>query len=282
MRWHCGCATIAPVLRRTFVTLSILGLALLLASSALSQARRAGSMRGSVSIGVKGWGQVRLGKGFLHPRNSIGCMQTSCPASLSRTKGLRVVATAVAAKGWRFAGWRGACLTKRKARCVIDFKQAHRATGGNHHAWATAQFVATQPGFTPSDPVPIGRVGETGDGLRLNVNSVTPNVALSPAPPPASEYFVANVTVTNLGAGPVDAAAIADGRLSAIGVQSGSYTVYFDPCPNHGPGPLLDESGLLFSGQTATGNVCWTVGAKDRSGLEMYYPSTYQTWFALH
>jgi hypothetical protein len=270
------------VLRRALVTVSLLGLALLLASSALSQAQQTSSTKGSVSITIKGWGKVRLGKGFLHPRNAIRCMQASCPASLSRTKSFRATATAVAAKGWRFAGWRGACLTKKKAKCVIDLKHVRGATGGYHHAWATARFVAREPGFTSSDPVPIGHVGVTGDRLRLNVNSATPNVALSPAPPSAAEYFVANVTVTNLGAGAVDTSAIADGRLAAVGVHNSSYTVYFDLCPNHGPGPLLDGFGLLFSGQTATGNVCWTVAAKDQSSLEMYYPGTYQTWFALH
>jgi hypothetical protein len=95
------------------------------------------------------------------------------------------------------------------------------------------------------------------------------------------EYFVASVTVTNLGRGTVDTAMIADGRLTAVGVHSASYTVYYDLCPDHGPAPALDGLGLLYSGQTATGNVCWTIAASEQSSLELFYPGTYQTWFAL-
>jgi hypothetical protein len=68
------------------------------------------------------------------------------------------------------------------------------------------------------------------------------------------------------------------------GGHNGSYGVFinrpYDPCPDKPP-PALPES-QISSGESVTGNVCWTVATNDQSTLEMFIGSGLApTWFAL-
>jgi hypothetical protein len=58
-------------------------------------------------------------------------------------------------------------------------------------------------------------------------------------------------------------------------------------CSDPGPQPPLDTVDPLYSGQSTTGYVCWTIAANDASSLELFFgsgtlDSPRTTWFALH
>jgi hypothetical protein len=245
---------------------------------------RASNRYGSIRIGFKGWGRVVLGKGFLDRQYSPSCMQASCPAS-PYTSRLRAVATAQPMQGWKFVHWRGRCKS-RKPKCTVRLKHVHPDVSGYRHARLTAVFAAAVPGFTRSWPVPLGHPAatDTQDGLRLRVNSVTPSAGLTPAAPTGAEYFVANVTATYVGGGSYDDFYnLAGSRLQVIGSHNASYNAGSNGCPDNGPAPRLASFGTLYSGQSDTGNVCWTIAANDAASLELYFDgSAYKTWLALH
>jgi hypothetical protein len=239
---------------------------------------------GTVKIGFKGWGRVVLGKGFLDRQYAPTCMQASCPPA-PFTSRLRAVATAQPMQGWRFVHWRGACKSA-KPRCTLNLKHAYPDVSGYRHARLTAVFAAAIPGFTRSWPVPLGHTATTDpqDALQLRVNSVIPSAKLTPAAPAGAEYFVANITVTYVGGGSYnDFLSLADSLLQVVGSHNAPYSAGLNGCPDDGPTPQLDGFGALYSGQSDTGNVCWTIAADDAPSLELFFDGfEYQTWLALH
>jgi hypothetical protein len=134
--------------------------------------------------------------------------------------------------------------------------------------------------------VPLGRTASTDpqDALHIRVNSVTPSASLAPAAPAGADYFVANITVTYVGGGSYDDFFnLADSGLQVIGSHNVPYSAGLNACPDDGPTPQLESFGTLYSGQSDTGNICWTIAANDAPGLEMYFDGfEYQTWLALH
>jgi hypothetical protein len=218
-------------------------------------------------------------------------MKAYCPSWLLHPRASGLQATVKAhpfIRGWKLAHWRGAC-TGKKLTCTINLTHFPSDGQGVRHAWVTAVFVATMPGFTRSWPVPIGQAGG-GDGtggFRLKVNFATPEANLSPAAPAGSEYFVANITATYFGNGSnVDIFHTAQGKLAAVGranpPTSVPYTAAKNGCPGNGPAPQLAALPPFNYGQSATGNVCWTITTSDEASLQMYYGGGYKTWFALH
>jgi hypothetical protein len=273
------------LLMRRMVTLAV-GVAVLLSVSGPSSASltTTSNRYGSVKIGFKGWGRVVLGKGFLDRQYTPSCMQASCSAS-PFTSRLRATATAHPMQGWKFVHWRGTCKSA-KPKCTIRLRHVRPDVSGYRHARLTAVFTAAVPGFTRSWPVPLGQTASTDaqDALRLRVNSVTPSVSLTPAAPGGATYFVANITATYAGGGSYnDFYNLADSRLQVIGSHDAPYNAGSNGCPADGPAPQLDTFGTLYSGQSYTGNICWTVAANDASSLELYFDgSGYKTWLALH
>jgi hypothetical protein len=246
--------------------------------------KTASNRYGSVKIGFKGWGHVVLGKGFLDRQYTPSCMQASCPAS-AFTSRLRAAATARPMQGWKFVHWRGTCKSA-KPKCTIRLNHVRPDVSGYRHAHLTAVFAAAVPGFTRSWPVPLGHTAstDTQDALRLRVNSVAPSVSLTPAAPAGAAYFVANITATYVGGGSYDGFYnLAESRLQVIGSHDAPYNAGSNGCPADGPAPQLDTFGTLYSGQSYTGNICWTIAANDASSLELYFDgSGYKTWLALH
>jgi hypothetical protein len=158
----------------------------------------------------------------------------------------------------------------------------HPDATGYRHARLTATFVPTEPGIARAWPVPFGEAGSTDpeDGFSFQVNSVTERVSLWPAAPGGAEYFVANVTATYVGEGSSDL--LAKPSLVLIGRHNDPYRLFQPSCPDDGPAPHLDGFGTLYSGQSATGNLCWTIATNDASTLLMFFAGTsYRTWFAL-
>jgi hypothetical protein len=273
------------VMRRAMILAAGVAVAVLSVSGPGSASLTTTSNRyGSIKIGFKGWGRVVLGKGFLDRQYTPSCMETSCPAA-PYTSRLRAVATAQPMQGWKFVHWRGACKST-KPKCTIRLKHVRPDVSGYRHARLTATFAAAVPGFTRSWPVPLGHTAstDTQDALRFRVNSVTPSASLTPAAPAGAEYFVANITATYVGGGSYnDFYNLADSRLQVIGSHDAPYNAGSNGCPGGGPAPQLDSFGTLYSGQSDTGNVCWTIAANDASSLELYFDgSGYKTWLALH
>jgi hypothetical protein len=244
-----------------------------------------GGPHGSIKIGVKGWGSVVLGSGFIDEHHAITCARFSCPPSTFSSSGRRAVATAHPMKRWKFAHWRGACAGK-KPRCNISLQRVHPDARSYRQARLTATFVAAIPGVTRSWPVPLGQGAQTDPkvGYRLRVNSVTANPNLLPAAPPGKEYVAAKITATHVGGGATSSDSLvylADYRLIVTGSHNVPYAAAWSRCPNDGPAPHLSASEF-DAAQSATGNVCWTVAANDASSLVLYFAGRdYYTWFAV-
>lgn len=268
-------------------TLLIASLALLgSAAGASSHAPRA---KGAFTVGIYGWGDIKFA------RVTEGCRVDHCTGightyvSLAR----RVVLTATEPwKGWKFAGWQGACKST-KPKCVVDFAHVRRRVAGVPYTWIHARFIPAVPGIARANPVPLGTTGSINygpnQGFQVRVDSVTPNFDAFPSPePPApagAEYFVATVTVTYTGGGSAEAGVpsqvIGSHNKPYVGFPNGQ-----NQCPDTPMHPFL-PGRILYSGQSVTGDVCWTIATNDQSSLELYfgsgsinYPGT--TWFALH
>jgi hypothetical protein len=274
----------APLFAATIV---IASLALL--GSAGDASSRAPRPRGAFTVGIFGWGNIRFA------RVTEGCRVDHCTGSGHTYVSLmrRVTMTAQEPwKGWKFSGWQGGCKTK-KPKCVIDFAHIRRKVAGVPYTWIHAKFVPAVPGIARSNPIPIGTTGTINYGpeqnFQIRVNSVTPNFdafpSPEPPPPPGAEYFVATVTMTYTGGGSAQAGVpsqvIGSHNKPYVGFPNGQ-----DDCPDWPMHPFPPNQ-TLYSGQSVTGDVCWTIAANDQSSLELYfgsgsinYPGT--TWFALH
>lgn len=282
--WHMKRAIVSAV--------AVAALVLSVSGPSSASPTRAGSFYGRIELRIRGWGIVGLGRGFGAHGSTMLCRQRYCRAESWATSGAKAVVTASPMTGWKLGHWRGACNGKRP-QCTIDLTRVPPDAQGHRHAWLTAMFVAAVPGFSRSWQVPLGRTGprsEPAHGLLLRINSVTPDATLRPAPPRGSGYFVANVTATF---DPIPSYAgyrslgFADSALFAIGRQNHSYNASGFGCPSDGPAPQLASLGPINSGQSATGNVCWTIATSDATSLAMYFANregghTYKTWFALH
>lgn len=241
---------------------------------------------GTATLQITGWGSVRLAEGLVGPR-TVGCAGAVCPASGYRIHGPRIVLTETPYPGWSFAGWRGAC-SGRTPECVIDVAR-HAKAHGRRNAEVGATFVAVAAGLTPDRPVPLGTTAAVGDGFEVRVNSVIPDLQLSPAAPPGQAYFAANVTLTDAGSragdiGSIDWVAFTRAANGALGWAYVVTAAGEPPAP--APEPRLDYSHPLQPGRSTTGYVCWTVDAHDAPGIdelgvESSAPPSRTTWFAL-
>lgn len=261
------------LLAATFAVLAV-------AAAASSQPQ---AYNGEVWVGFKGWGSVKLGQGALEHR-TVRCTRQSCPAVNYLTRGSRVVVTEKPYAGWKFTHWHGACNGKKR-RCSIDVARVRPNAYGERHVHVSATFIPVAPGITRTRPIPLRTTASVGGGWRVRVNSVTPDVQLSPAPSAGSEYFAANVTIGYFGG----ASSTPENYLTwqATGSHHTTYNPGSSPCPYPGLQPALDMYDPVASGQSVSGFICWRIAANDASSLELYfgsgslnYPGT--TWLALH
>jgi hypothetical protein len=238
---------------------------------------------GELRVAVKGWGNVKLGRGVLE-HLTVHCTNTACPATNYLTRGPRVRVVAQPYQGWKFIHWRGACKSRRPV-CVMDASRVRADTNGLRHLHVSATFVPVAIGLTQAHPIPLSTDADVGGGWHVRVNSVTTEVPLSPPPQAGAEYLDANVTIGYLGGG--SRTPEQDLTWQAVGSHKTPYSIGANPCPYPGPQPALQTYNPLLSGQSATGYVCWQIAINDASSLELYfgsgnlnYPRT--TWFALH
>jgi hypothetical protein len=235
---------------------------------------------GHLGLWVKGWGTVDLKAGLVE-HGPFKCQGVFCTAH----DGLRVHSSPVVLvetpyKGWKFAGWWGACRSK-KPRCVIN---PHESADGSPIIHVGARYTPVGPGFTRGHPIPLGTTASIGRSLRLRVNSVLQNPG--PFPTPGPEYFAANVTLSyGDGSAPYATGDSAMGDWPVIGSHN-RYTLGPDTCPSV-PQPQLALERPIHRGQSETGYVCWAIAPTDAATLELYYgtggPHPGRTiWFALH
>jgi hypothetical protein len=265
--------------------ISIAGIAAVLfvfLGAAASAHSRPRSYTGTVWVGIKGWGRVKA-KAGIYLRPTFRCTNASCPAADGVLHARHVVLVETASPGWKFAGWHGPCKSKRP-RCTIDARHAHKDASGARTIRAGARFVPVATGLTRGNPIPIGTAKSLGNDFTVRVNSAVPNVQLSPPAPPGAEYFAANLTVKYSGGGSSTARNV--GTYDAMGNHPTLYNPFGNACPEV-PQPPLDYNATIFSGQSTSGWICWTIAADDSAGLELYFgsgtldfPGT--TWFALH
>jgi hypothetical protein len=249
----------------------------LLAGRAASARPQAQSKAPTAWVGITGWGNVTLGKGFVEHR-TVRCTAASCPSARYPIHARRIVMIARPYKGWKFTGWHGACKDMTP-KCVARKRNAR----------VGATFIPVDPGWTSDHPLGIGVTTTIGDGYRVRVNSVLPNPQLSPAAPSGKAYFAVNVTLAYTGGG--------EGNVGSLvwfavtndgGGQFGpthSITAAGDP-PYATPEPTLDYQDPLEPGHSTTGYVCWTVGAGEVShinelAVQRSAPPFRATWFTL-
>jgi hypothetical protein len=267
-------------MRRFAATVLFAALAVLAAAAiASSQPLR---YNGELRLGIRGWGAVKLGKGVFE-HLTVRCTRTKCPPVNYLTRGARAHLTEKPYDGWKFVHWRGACKSM-KPMCVIDAARLRADANGLRHMQVSATFVPVAAGLTRGHPIPLGTEADAGNGWHVRINSVTPNVQLSPPAPASAEYFDVNVTIEYLGSGSSTPEQYLTWQVA------GSHTTYStgsNPCPYPGPQPGLPMYNPIYSGQAATGYVCWQIAASDASSVVLYlgsgsldYPGT--TWFALH
>jgi hypothetical protein len=262
---------------------AVLLLTLVLLATAAAASSRTQAYNGDVSLSVKGWGNVKLGKGVIQ-HGTVRCSRQSCPAVNYLTRGRRVILTETVYKGWKFTHWRGVCKSRRP-RCSIDVAKIRPTASGERHIHLSATFVPVAPGITRDHAIPLHTLADVGDGWRVRVNSVTPDVQLAPPAAAGTDYFAANVTIGYFGG----ASSTPENYLTwqAVGSHRTIYNPGSNPCPYPGPQPPLDMYDPVPSGQSISGYVCWQIAANDASSLDLFfgsgtldYPGT--TWFALH
>ena len=270
---------------KLLATVAVVSLALL--GGAASARSEPGAYSGHLGLSIVGWGTVDLKAGLVeHGRmtcSGVFCTTKDNPYRLHRSP---VVLVEKPLKGWKFAGWRGACHG-RKPKCVINLARLHPNAGGSRNLHVGARYHPVGAGFTRGHPIPLGTTAKLGPSVRLRVDSVRQNVDLSPAPPPGAEYFAANLTLSyGNGNAPYTTAGSSLGGLPVVGSHNTRYTGGTGACPSV-PQPQLNLDSPLYRGQSETGYVCWTINTNDASSLEYYYgtggPHPGRTiWFALH
>lgn len=125
-----------------------------------------------------------------------------------------------------------------------------------------------------NNPFPIGTSAATEGGWTIQVDSVTPDGTqavlaenqFNEAPEPGQQFFIATITATYNGTG----TATFDGnfRLRVRGADGTIYTAFGNPCgvtPNE-----WDQDLEAASGQSLTGNLCWSVPTDQLTGLRMF------------
>jgi hypothetical protein len=269
--------------RRSVVASTVVASLVLLPAVAGARAQ-ASSFLGGVNLSIKGWGVVTPRSGFdLH--QSVTCRYTSCLEEALFARVPPVVLTANPYPGWKFLRWRGPCeAIKTLPKCAINLRHVHADQYGQRVATVQAIFIPIAPGLSRAHPIPLGTAAPIGRFMTVRVNSASPNVQLSPATLPGSEYFDANLTVTYTGDGSATAGHL---TYNVMGNHKTSYGPFTNACPDPGPQPPLDYTDPISPGQSTSGYVCWTIATNDESSLELYigsgtqdYPGT--TWFALH
>lgn len=135
-------------------------------------------------------------------------------------------------------------------------------------------YTTTQlPTGTRDNPVPIGTGSSIGNGWTLRVDGITPNATqavldenqFNDPPAPGHQFFIARITTTYTGPG--SDSYDASFNMRAVGASGVTYTTFQNSC-----GVIPDDYSEpeLFTGGSASGNVCWEIVSGDVASLEVF------------
>jgi hypothetical protein len=229
-----------------------------------------------VTLTVTGAGVLRIA-GF----PQFVCTKV-CAKTIRVRKGKRLAVTSAATKGWKTGPWAGAC-SGTTPTCRFKVLRASRLA------------VTFVPPGARSNPIPLGQAAPVGSKWRLVVNAVTANAnaavlaasggASYAVPPAGAQDFMVNVTATYTGGG----SSIVDdltGYVEAVGSHKATYDSTTS-CPGQWPDPSFKyvNEQQIFSGQSASGNICFLIASNDADSMELFAGSSSsgqaQIWFAL-
>lgn len=138
----------------------------------------------------------------------------------------------------------------------------------------TSQIDPTAALGSYANPLPLGTSQQTVDGWSLRIDTViadgTQQVlaenSFNDAPDAGRQFLIATVAATWTGGG----AESFDGnfRLRVLGANDEIYTAFGDPCgvtPNE-----WDQDTIVRTGETITGNLCWSVPTQELPYLRMF------------
>jgi hypothetical protein len=263
------------------VRLRVLGLVgILLGLLLVSGANAALHRQVRFTLVITGHGGVRLSNG-----RQFGCGSTSCRRKLLVRAGSRITLKAMPARLWAFSSWAGACKGT-KPTCTVRLRRS-----------ATVTEKLLPPGSTSANPIPLGHAAAIGHSWMFTVNSATPDATAqilaipgNTPPPPGAQYFMLNVAVTYTGGGSSSLGRF-DG-LETIGAHNATYTLSGSGCFYEDlPPPDLQHDiayeQIMYSGQSATGNICFRIASNDADSLQLKVYVEDQSvgseyiWFAL-
>lgn len=138
----------------------------------------------------------------------------------------------------------------------------------------SAEIDPTAPLGSYANPYPVGADQATVDGWLIRVDSVIPDGtqavldenSFNEPPEAGRQYVIATITATYVGSG----AERFDGnfRLRLRSLDNAIYTAFGDRCgvtPNE-----WDEDIVVPSGQSVTGNLCWSVPSDELAYVRMF------------
>jgi hypothetical protein len=204
-----------------------------------------------LTVRVKGSGTIHLAG------HSFAC-RVACSRTFQIPRGKRVVIRASAAADWKLTMWSGTCKGSARS-CSLRLKRRETAT---------VRFV---PPGNHLNPYPIGTAVVTSDGWTVKVNSATRDadsqveaVNNQPPPPAGEQYTLINLTMTApVGPGPTQYD-LHDFLFLERQMQA-NFQYAPDACEP--PQPDLGTVGLVTSGTSVTGNICYEIATKDAATL---------------
>jgi hypothetical protein len=239
----------------------------------------------SIKLTIKGQGEVEIGRTHSVRCTAPAATEVICHQGAIKVgtgKHLSLLAVAASETGWRFGAWKGCRSTTNTCKLSLP-----------HKGEVTATFVT--PG-NRVDPYRLGTAvpldeGNVGWGMTVNSATLNANAQVEAVngnvPPPAGrQYALVNLSLTLRYGGPVQVKDLTMGRLLAETLKHAYLTA---DCT--APSPDLAEAGTVNSGQTQTGNLCFSIFTTDASKLMLTANSEVNNsnasssetlWFALH
>jgi hypothetical protein len=282
------------------VGVSVVAAALMLFIGAAGASAGTAPRTVALTISFTGSGELWVTGAFTSGRYTCTSTSSPCAATFHVPRRRRIVLHEQPANGWHLtSGWRAACYgSHSRVRSYPEQSCGLRLT-----ARRTAQltFVPPHPGEF-LNPLPLGTTVSLGlyfSPFELTVNSTTLNATaeveavtdpntgqpVNGPPPAGDQYTLVNLTLTNKGSTYTSNLPDFLKNVSAEGATSALYKP--DTCV---PPPLdLGSIGTVDTGQTETGNLCFTIASTDASVLLLrgWYeppkpPVIFADYFALH
>jgi hypothetical protein len=255
----------------------------------------------ALRISFTGSGQLWLTGALLSGPYTCTSTSSACAATFHIPRGRRIVLHEQPANGWHLThGWSAACYgSHSRMRSQLPEQSCGLRLTARRSVQLT--FVPPYPGSF-LNPWPLGTTMSQGlyfSPFELTVNSATLNATaeveavtdpstgapVNGPPPAGDQYTLVNLTLTNK---EFTFTSNLPDFLDNVWAEGANNALYKpDTCV---PPPLdLGSIGTVDTGQTETGNLCFTIASADVSVLLLrgWYeppkpPGLFADWFALH